>query len=64
MSYTHNVGSLDGAAMIKMNNLAVGYFPIDEPQIGVYPPPVPDQVPIPIEQPMPQTAQEGSKKNF
>lgn len=33
------VGFLDGNAIIKMNNLAVGYFPSEEPSIGVYPVP-------------------------
>ncbi len=45
-----NVGSLDGREMIKMNNLAVGYFPGDAPEIGVYPPPEPEppkQAPLP-----------------
>ena len=46
-----NVGSLDGREMIKMNNLAVGYFPSESPEIGVYPPPQPQQVP---EQPQPE----------
>jgi hypothetical protein len=38
MDYGQNVGYLDGKAMIEMNNLAVGYFPNDTPQIGIYPP--------------------------
>lgn len=36
-----NVGFLDGREMIKMNNLAVGYFPSESPELGVYPPPHP-----------------------
>lgn len=51
MSYPHvevlmlqgNVGLLDGREMIRMNNIAVGYFPSDSPEIGLYPPPFPDQ---------------------
>ena len=50
MDYTHNVGSIDGKTMIEMNNLAVGYFPSDIPEIGVYPPPVPQQPPLPTKQ--------------
>jgi hypothetical protein len=45
-----NIGSLDGREMIKMNNLAVGYFPAESPEIGVYPPPQPmeqEQLPEP-----------------
>jgi hypothetical protein len=38
MDYNQNVSCLDGRTMIEMNNLAVGYFPSDAPQIGVYPP--------------------------
>jgi hypothetical protein len=38
MDYDQNVGCFDGRTMIEMNNLAVGYFPSDTPQIGVYPP--------------------------
>jgi hypothetical protein len=50
------VGFWDGHEMIKMNNLAVGYFPSDTPTIGVYPPPEPppqapsNPVPVVIEQ--------------
>jgi hypothetical protein len=40
-----NIGSIDGRAMIKMNNLAVGYFPADNPEIGVYPPLQPAEPP-------------------
>ena len=36
---SNGFGFLDGNAIIKMNNLAVGYFPVDAPEIGVYPPP-------------------------
>ncbi len=49
------IGSLDGKTMIQMNNLAVGYFPTDCPEIGVYPPPTSQpephqpQVPVPVE---------------
>jgi len=40
MDYTQsNVGCLNGQTMIEMNNLAVGYFPSDMPEIGFYPPP-------------------------
>lgn len=38
MEYNQNSACLDGRTMIEMNNLAVGYFPSDTPQIGVYPP--------------------------
>jgi len=36
-----NAGSLDGQSLIEMNNLAVGYFPTESLEVGVYPPPVP-----------------------
>ncbi len=42
----NSVGLLDGREMIEMNNLAVGYFPTESPEIGIYPPPVPDQPPF------------------
>ncbi len=49
---SQGIGFLDGKALIEMNNLAVGYFPSDTPEIGVYPPPtnpgitlLPDQSP-------------------
>lgn len=42
-----NVGSLDGREMIRMNNLSVGYFPSESPEIGVYPPPQPETLPNP-----------------
>jgi hypothetical protein len=42
-----NAGSLDGKSMIEMNNLAVGYFPGEALEVGVYPPPVPQQQPQP-----------------
>jgi hypothetical protein len=38
MDYSQNIGYLDGGTLIEMNNLAVGYFPNDTPQIGIYPP--------------------------
>ena len=38
-----SIGFLDGKEMIRMNNLAVGYFPSESPQIGVYPLPEPPQ---------------------
>jgi len=38
MSYSQNIGCVDAKAMIEMNNLAVGYFPSDQPEVGVYPP--------------------------
>jgi len=44
----YGVGVLDGDALITMNNLAVGYFPTECPDIGVYPPPVVTQVPQPV----------------
>jgi hypothetical protein len=44
MLYTNLVGHLDGNSMIEMNNLAVGYFPSQTPQIGVYPAPTPAEV--------------------
>lgn len=53
-----NVGSLDGREMIKMNNLAVGYFPSDSPEIGVYPPPQPE--PEPVSVPLPEPGEMNS----
>ena len=53
-----NVGSLDGREMIKMNNLAVGYFPSESPQIGVYPPPQ-----APPEQEIAPCPEPGSETN-
>jgi hypothetical protein len=44
MLYTNLVGHLDGNSMIEMNNVSVGYFPSQTPQIGVYPAPTPAQV--------------------
>ena len=38
MSYSQNIGCVDAKTMIEMNNLAVGYFPVGQPEIGVYPP--------------------------
>jgi hypothetical protein len=48
-----NVGCIDGSEMIRMNNLAVGYFPSDTPAIGVYPPPEPQPQsnPVPLQPP-------------
>lgn len=54
-----NAGSLDGQSLIEMNNLAVGYFPTESLEIGVYPPPMPQiQPPQPQEnhQPVPPAA--------
>jgi hypothetical protein len=53
-----NAGSLDGQSLIEMNNLAVGYFPVEGDAIGVYPQPSPQQpqpeaVPQQQEQPTP-----------
>jgi hypothetical protein len=39
MQPSNGFAFLDGNSIIKMNNLAVGYFPTQEPEIGVYPPP-------------------------
>ncbi len=53
MAYDQGVGFIDGQAMIEMNNLAVGYFPSGNLEIGVYPPPVPEQPPVlPLRQPV------------
>ncbi len=49
----HNVGSIDVNEMIRMNNLAVGYFPTETPEIGVYPPPQPPEPSIPEQNPEP-----------
>jgi hypothetical protein len=38
MDYSQNIGYLDGKTMIEMNNLAVGYFPSDTSEIGIFPP--------------------------
>jgi hypothetical protein len=40
-----NAGCLDGQSLIDMNNLAVGYFPTETVEFGVYPQPVVAQVP-------------------
>ena len=50
MNYNQGVGSLDGRALIEMNNLAVGYFPAETREFWVYPPPVPVQPPMTLEQ--------------
>jgi hypothetical protein len=39
MQSSNGFGFLDGNSIIKMNNLAVGYFPSETPEIGIYPPP-------------------------
>jgi len=44
----YSAGVLDGSALIEMNNLSVGYFPTEAPEIGVYPPPVVTQSPQPV----------------
>jgi hypothetical protein len=49
---TYASGVLDGDAQIQMNNLAVGYFPSETPEIGVYPAPVPTQFPQAVEAPL------------
>jgi hypothetical protein len=48
-----NVGSLDGQQMIQLNNIAVGYFPTESPEISVYPlpQPQPEQQPQPVVEP-------------
>ena len=53
---SNGFGFLDGNAIIKMNNLAVGYFPSDTPEIGVYPPPSAPPA-IPVEQ-LPQVVEQ------
>ena len=64
-----NVGSLDGKAIIEMNNLAVGYFPGENLEVAVYPPPVP-QLPQQPHQQQPgeelpvMLEQQGLRKNF
>ncbi len=47
---TLNAGALDGKTLVEMNNLAVGYFPSQSPEIAVYPPPVPELPPAVEEQ--------------
>jgi hypothetical protein len=42
-----NAGCLDGQSLIDMNNLAVGYFPTESIEFGVYPQPVPQVLPQP-----------------
>jgi len=49
MDYNQNIGCLDGRTMIEMNNLAVGYFPSDTPEIGIYPPLIIDLYSMTIE---------------
>jgi hypothetical protein len=39
MQASNGFGFLNGNSIIKMNNLAVGYFPSETPELGVYPPP-------------------------
>ena len=51
--YQTSVGLLDGNDMIEMNNLSVGYFPSESPEIGIYPPPVPNQSPFTPVEPAP-----------
>lgn len=39
MDLTLGTGCLNAQSMIEMNNLAVGYYPREMPEIGGYPPP-------------------------
>lgn len=64
MNATQCVGCLDAGSMIRMNNLAVGYFPEEGPEIAVYPPPVvPAQPPVTPE-PQPVCCGVGFKNEF
>ena len=60
-----NAGSLDGKAMIEMNNLAVGYFPGEVLEVAVYPPPVPQPLePVGVDEPVPVTIEQpGSRRS-
>lgn len=49
-------GCIDGKALVEMNNLAVGYFPSESPEIGVYPLPSAPEPP-PLEQQIPLMAE-------
>ena len=51
----NSVGLLDGREMIEMNNLSVGYFPTESPEIGLYPPPVLNQTPFTPVEPAPNS---------
>lgn len=51
-----NAGSLDGQSLIEMNNLAVGYFPVEGEAIGVYPQPSPQPQPEVVQQQQEQPA--------
>jgi len=60
MHVSNGFGFLDGNAIIKMNNLAVGYFPPEGPEIGVYPPP---SVPCyPADEQLPLTAEQQGRE--
>jgi hypothetical protein len=49
MQPSNGFGFLDGNSIMKMNNLAVGYFPGEQSEIGIYPPPpIPS---YPVQQP-------------
>ena len=49
------IGSIDGDALIHMNNVAVGYFPSKSVvEIGVYPVPMPVQPAPTVQQPQQQ----------
>jgi hypothetical protein len=52
-----NVGCLDGQSLIDMNNLAVGYFPTETVEFGVYPAPVVTQAPQVAQQPQQEAPQ-------
>jgi hypothetical protein len=55
------VGVFDAKAIIEMNNLAVGYFPSDMPEIGVYPPPIIKEFLPVVPSVQPTTPQETEK---
>ena len=58
---SNGIGALDGNAIIEMNNLAVGYFPSEAPEIGVYPPP--SITPIHFVEHLPADTGRSSEKN-
>lgn len=54
-----HAGFIDGNELVEMNNLAVGYFPSESPEIGVYPPPAQPIVVAPISPHSPQETSSG-----
>ena len=57
----YGAGVLDGDALVAMNNLAVGYFPSETAELGVYPPPVVIQPTQPL--PAPGDVAQNSEMN-